>query len=425
MPILFAFRLQPGPPRRSRGTFALPLWLGVLAVSACGREAAGGWRGSMEQLPGGGVLVKNPEQGVWEEGQAWTLAEDLRIGSMDEEGPALFGQVAAVEADSLGRVWVLERNAKELRVFDAEGRHVRTLGREGAGPGEFGDPIGLAWAPDGHLWVADPGNARFTVFDTAGRYVTSHPRRVAGYSMPWSGGFDREGRLYEVSPVGGGGDFRSAVLRFDAAMQPADTLLLPRVESQQFELRSPGGGMMVVGVPFTPGVAVAVDPRGFVWTGVTDRWRLHQQTLRGDSVRIVEREAAPVPVTAGDREAALQELKWFTDQGGRVDLGRIPAHKPAFSDLVAAPDGHLWVRPSVPEGYEGAAFDLFDPEGRYLGRVPFPAGLNRFPPPVVRGDALYGVRRDSLDVPYVVRVRIRRGGRGSAAASDRVRIRNG
>lgn len=410
MPILSVFRLQSRPPRRWRGTFALPLCLVVLAVSACGRDAAGGWRGSVEELPGGGVLVKNPEQGVWKRGEEWTLAEDLRIGSMDQPGPALFGEVVAVEADPLGRVWVLDRQARELRVFDAGGAHVRSIGREGGGPGEFKDPIGLAWAPDGQLWVADPSNARFSVFDTAGRYLASHPRRVAGYSMPWNGGFDREGRLYEVAPVGSGDDFRSAVLRFDAAMQPADTLLLPRVESRQFELTTPGGGMMAVSVPFSPGVAVAVDPRGFVWTGTTDRWRLHQQSPAGDTVRVVERAAEALPVTAADRQEAIAGLEGFTRQGGRIDESRIPRHKPAFLDVTVAPDGHLWVRPTLPAGERGAAFDVFDPEGRYLGRVRLPGGMSRWPPAIVRGDAVLGMAHDSLDVAYVVRARIRRGG---------------
>lgn len=407
MPTPPALRLQPRPPRPRRGTVAL---LAALAVSACGRDAAQGWGGSMEQLPGGAVLVKNPGEGAWGQGEGWTLEEELRIGSMDEAGPALFGDVAAVETDPLGRVWVLERQAKELRVFDGRGAHVRTIGRQGGGPGEFEDPIGLAWAGDGHLWVADPANARFSVFDTAGRYVASHPRRVAGYSMPWRGGFDGEGRLYEVAVVGSGGGFRPAVLRFDAALQPADTLLLPRVEPQQFELRSPGGGMMAVGVPFSPDVSVAVDPRGFVWTGITDRWRLHQQSLAGDTVRVVERTAERVPVTSADRQKALEGLEGFIGQGGRIDQGRIPGHKPAFSDVMVAPDGHLWVRPSLPAGEQGTAFDVFDPQGRYLGRVALPGGMSRFPPAVVRGDALLGVARDSLGVAYVVRARIRRGG---------------
>ncbi|MBW3573191.1 MAG: hypothetical protein KY467_19005 [Gemmatimonadetes bacterium] len=389
---------------------SIPPILVCLAILAagCEREAATGWRGSMEQLPGGAVLVRNPEQGTWRQGEEWRVTEDLRIGSVDQEGPALFGEVAAVEADPLGRVWVLDRQAKELRVFDRGGAHVRTVGREGGGPGEFKDPIGLAWAPDGNLWVADPANARFSVFDTAGRFVASHPRRVAGYSLPWRGGFGPDGRFREIAMVTlAPGDSRHAVLHFDSAMQAADTVLLPTHRGEQIELRTPTG-MTAAGVPFSPGQVFALDPRGGVWLGVNDQYRLARLGPDGDTTRIVERQAAPVPVTAQERDEAIGRLKWFTDQGGRIDPGRIPGRKPAYQHVVADGDGGIWVRAPLPAGQEGAAYDVFDPEGRYLGRVRLPGGMNSFPPPVIRGGALYGVVSDSLGVAYVTRATIDR-----------------
>lgn len=382
----------------------------ALLLAACGGSPEAGWRGTMETRADGVVLVRSPEQGAWGEGEGWRVEEELRIGTAEGAGPALFGEVAAVEADSLGRIWVLDRQARELRVFDARGAHVRTLGREGGGPGEFRDPVGMAWAPDGALWVADPAAGRYTVFDTAGHFVASHPRRVGGYSLPWSGGFSADGRLYEVAVAARGHEVAPALLHFDAALAPADTVPLPAHRGEQFELRSPGGGMMAAGVPFTPGQVVAVDPRGFLWVGTSDRYRLAQLRLDGDTARVVERAAAPVPVTAAEREQAVQELEWFTRQGGRIDPGRIPAHKPAFEQVLVDGGHGIWVRPALPAGEPGAAFDVFDAEGRYQGRVRLPGGVGRFPPPVIRGDVLYGVARDSLDVPHVVRARIVRGG---------------
>lgn len=402
MPLLPTFRPRSSP---RPGGWLLPLWLAIL-TAGCEREAAAGWRGSMDELPGGAVLVRNPEQGAWGPGEAWKVSEDLRIGSVDEEGPALFGQVAAVEADPLGRVWVLDRQAKELRVFNAAGAHVRTVGREGGGPGELKDPIGLAWAPDGNLWVADPANARFSVFDTAGRFVESHPRRVAGYSLPWRGGFGPDGRLREIAgvmPVPG--EPRSALLRFDAALQPVDTLLLPAHRGDQFELRT-ASSMTAASVPFSPGQAFALDPRGGLWMGVTASYRLARLGPDGDTTRVVEREAPPVPVAAAERDEAIERMKWFTDRGGRIDPGRIPARKPAYQHVIVDGDGGLWVRPALPAGEAGAAYDVFDPEGRYLGRVRLPGGMDAFPPPVIRGGALYGVVQDSLGVAYVTRATI-------------------
>lgn len=399
------------PPARSgrAGAILLALSLPLLLLSACRDAPDGGWRGSMETLPGGAVLVRNPEQGAWGEGEAWTLVEDLRIGSVDEQGPALFGEIAAVEPDPLGRIWVLDRQAKELRVFDGRGAHVRTVGREGGGPGEFRDPIGMAWGPGAQLWIADPANARFSVFDTAGRYVTSHPRRVGGYALPWRGGFGPDGTFQEIAMVTApGGESRYALLRFNAAMEPADTVLLPTFRGDQFELRGEKS-FVAASVPFAPGQVVALDPAGGVWVGTNDRYRLAKLDADGDTALVIERNAPPVPVTPGEREEAVERLRWFTEQGGRIEPGRIPRRKPAYQHVIGDGESGVWVRPALAAGESGAAFDVFDPEGRYLGRVRLPGGLASFPPPVLRGDALYGVGRDSLDVPQVVRARIVRG----------------
>jgi sugar lactone lactonase YvrE len=384
-----------------------------LLLSACSGDEKDAWGGTVETRPDGVVVVRNPEKGAWPAGAEWRMEEDLRIGTATGQGPALFGEVAAVEADSLGRVWVLDRQARQLRVFDARGKHVRTIGREGEGPGEFRDPIALAWAPDGTMWVVDPGAARFTVFDTAGLFIATHPRRVAGYSVPWRGAFGSDGLLYEIAMVPGAtpGESRMSLLRFDAGMEPADTFALPDHRGEQYELRDGGTTRIAAAVPFTAGHVMGLDPRGFVWTGVNDRYRLARMRTGagGDTVLIVERESPPVPVTAAERDEAVAGMKWFTDQGGRVDAGRIPGTKPAFEQVVVDLDGGIWVRPALAAGTAGAAFDVFDAEGRYGGRVRLPGGMERFPQPVIRGGAMYGVANDSLGVPYVVRARIVRG----------------
>ena len=396
--------------RRSPHPSRIPIAIILLLAAACASEEKDGWRGTVETRPDGVVVVRNPAEGTWGPGQEWTVEEDLRIGIAEGEGPALFGDVAAVEADSLGRIWVLERQAKELRLFDARGKHLGTLGREGEGPGEFRDPIGLAWAPDGTLWVADPGAGRFTVFDANGVFIDSHPRHVAGYSVPWRGGFGPDGLLYELGAVAAGqGEPRQVLLRFDASVEPLDTIRLPTHVGESFVHRQ-GAGTLFAGVPFAPGQLMELDPRGFLWTGINDRYRFAQLRPGGDTVRIVERAAAPVPVSPAERDEAEAGLKWFTDQGGRVDAGRIPSRKPAFEQIIPDGAGGVWVRPALPAGQAGAAFDVFDAEGRFGGRVRLPGGMDPYPAPVIRGDAIHGVARDSLDVPHVVRARIVRGG---------------
>jgi hypothetical protein len=353
------------PLRRPASVAIIPL-----LAAACAGDAKEAWRGTIESRADGVVVVHNPEQGAWREGEAWTLEEELRIGFAGGSGPSLLREVGALEVDALGRVWVLERGARELRVFDVYGKHVRTLGGPGTEAGRFAEPVGLTWAPDGTLWVADPGNARFTAFDTAGHFIGDHPRHVDGYLLPWRGAFGRDGLLYEIAPVPrADGGRRAAVLRYDPSMDPLDTLLLP--------LRSASGDSAA-------GPAAALNPDGTPWVGAGDGYRLSRLRFGRDTARrvsrIVERETPPVP-------------------GGTF----------AVRDVMADSGGGFWVRPALPAPEAGAIFDVFDAEGRYQGRVRLPAALDPDPSPLVRGGALYGVASDSTGVSYVVRALIRRG----------------
>ena len=48
-------------------------------------------------------------------------------------------------------------------------------------------------------------------------------------------------------------------------------------------------------------------------------------------------------------------------------------------------------------------YDIFDREGRYLGTMTPPRD---FDPQLAQGEHLYGVQRDDLGVPHVVRMRV-------------------
>jgi hypothetical protein len=120
----------------------------------------------------------------------------------------------------------------------------------------------------------------------------------------------------------------------------------------------------------------------------------------------VERAAAPVPVSPAERDSLPATLKWFTDQGGKVDLSRVPRQKPAFAALFTDDRGWLWVRPSVAAGTTGTPLDVFDPEGRYHGRVTIPIMVPEGLPIVVRDDRVYVVTVSDAGVPQVVRYRL-------------------
>jgi sugar lactone lactonase YvrE len=392
-----------------------------LNLAACGSDArptAGEWTGTVDTLASGTVVVRNPAQGVWDEASAWTVEEELRLGTADGDGPELFGSIYDVAVDPAGRIYVLDQQAQEVRVFDAEGAYLRTIGRKGGGPGEFEHAVGMRWDSEGRLWVVDTRNARYSAFDTAGVYQTA-VRRESGFTrVPWIGGFDGEGRLwdsamrFDAKP----GEHSEILVAFRAdpdAPAPLDTLWLPTRQGERFMLLYENGlPRMSATVPFTTDIAWHFDPaRQRLWSADTDRYRIALQDVRGDTLRIIERAHQPLPVTAEDRRKAIEGLAWFTEQGGKVDASRIPSVKPALGSFFTDDQGYLWVWPTTTSEDAGPVLDVFDPEGRYLGRVrlPFPVGYFR---PLIVGDRIYAITQDELEVPYVVRARIV--GRGAA-----------
>jgi hypothetical protein len=210
------------------------------------------------------------------------------------------------------------------------------------------------------------------------------------------------------------------VLRREDVSSAAAAIPLPSVPVEQFSFtRGPVSSAMPV--PFSPRMEWTLDADGRIWSGVSGSYRLVQWEPGGDSLRIVERTAAPVPVSAAERDSLPGQLKGFTDQGGKVDLSRVPRNKPAFSSLFTDDRGWVWVRPSVPAGTSGTALDVFDPEGRYHGRVTIPIVVMEGMPLIVRGDRIYTVTLNDEGVPQVVRYRLE--GRPAAGAEPKVAAR--
>lgn len=107
------------------------------------------------------------------------LAPDGRLIRAWGAGEVADGHMATVSPD--GRVFVVDRDAHEIVVFDAEGRRLGGLGRRHR-PGEpFNAPCDVAFGPDGAIYVADGyGNSQVHRFSADGRLLASWGRPGAG-----------------------------------------------------------------------------------------------------------------------------------------------------------------------------------------------------------------------------------------------------
>lgn len=407
-------RSRPSRTRRAArvARVAAALALSTTAV-ACGDVGGRGGRGgSIDTLADGAVRVSNPARGLWDEGEAWSLVEDLRLGTVEGDGPELFGRISDLEVDAGGRIYVLDSQTSEVRIFGPDGTHVGTFGRPGEGPGELKQPRGIEFGPAGHVWIADLGNQRYTVIDSTGALIEERRRFTGGNVVPWPGTILADGRVIDVDLVSTDEGLERLYTLHSPDGTLLDTVPMPSYDGPSFTHTSESSRISA-NVPFSPRLERAWDPTGGIWAGVPEEYRVVHTELTGDTTLILEREYEPVPVTGAEADAAIENMEWFTSQGGRVDRSRIPDEHPAYRGLHPDREGYLWVVPTTPREGEVTAdnlyaprpsdFDVFDPAGRYLGRMRSVVPLAR---PIITGSHVYGLTTDELGVPYVVRLRI-------------------
>jgi hypothetical protein len=206
-----------------------------------------------------------------------------------------------------------------------------------------------------------------------------------------------------------------------------DTLAIPEAdfEAPTVEART-DNSVSINSVPFTPDEHWSYHPGGYFVHGVGDEYSF--SLLRHTDPLRVERVWEPVSVTPGEKEQRRARITAnFRNMvpDWRWDGPAIPDVKPAFQRIYTGRTGRIWVLVHTP-GVEGddpdydptdpdaveqrwsepVAFDVFEDDGTYLGRVRAPDGLSPWPTPVFDGDTVLAVVRDEFDVPRVVRFRV-------------------
>jgi hypothetical protein len=379
------------------------------------------------------VVVRTVAGSIW--GAPRRLVPELRIGGMEGGDDYLFGQLNALAVDSAGRIYALDGQVPALRVYGADGRYVRTIGRAGEGPGEYTqpDPNGLAVLPDGRILLHDPGNARITVYSPEGETLDEWPMR-GGMWTDYPLFTDAGGQVYAYvwNPRQRSGG--AALLELSPEGTPLDTLALPtwEYEAPTISARS-GGSSQTWNVPFSPTRQWTWSPDGYFVGGLSTRYVI--DVFRpGGSVLRIERQTEPVPVAAGEKAAQehrVRQAMQRMEPSWRWNGPPIRDAKPPFRRIHAAHDGRIWVllhapgreatiaadaddphsgEPDAPpEWTEPIIFDVFEPDGRYLGQMHGPDGFQVNPYPVLGEDRVWAVVEDELGVQTIVRFVIREG----------------
>ncbi len=411
-------RISSGPMRRmgiksvthSNRTLVAAAWL---ALAGCADVASrSDWITARDTLPSGVIRVTNTPAA--DASPAWTLVEELRVGTREGLGPDAFGYLKGLVALDGGGFAVFDSQAQELRVFGPDGAHIATHGGKGQGPGEFVNANGLMAGPGGRLWVPDTRGGRMSVFDPETGFVESFPFTDASFGWVWNGALVDGSRIYR--PWAGA---RRGLRVYDLAMTLVDSLPLPDYRpGEEFDVtnqpgafyQETGSGYMAYSIPFYPNAVRHIDSRGAFWStrDGDPGYRFTRWEPGGDTILTVETRRPSVAVPTAERDSVIDQMRQMTsDMGvGEWDWSRVPSVRPAVEAIFESAEGNLWVR--TPSESAEVLFDLYSGDGAYLGTARLDQSLSLFDnvAPVVQGDRVWMIMTDELDVPHVVRSRV-------------------
>ncbi len=408
----------------------------VLFLAACGGDAEPRLQVERDTL-GDTIVVRTLAGSEW--GTTGTLVPEVQIGVFEGQDEYMFGSVRSLAVGPDGSIYVMDTQVPALRKYAPDGTYLTTFGREGGGPGEYRGPDGgLAVLDDGRVVLRDPSNARLQVYSSTGEPLDTWPLR-GNFNTSRQLVVDTAGRIYTLillDPEADVMDWRMGLVAYDSDTGEAvDTVAAPVWDFEEQRLvaqnvSEDGTSTSVNTVPFTPAEQWDFSPLGYMVGGISDRYAIDEYRPDGSVLRI-ERVTEPVPVASGERSNQEEIARWNmrqTQPDWTWNGPAIPDEKPAFRSFNVGKDGRIWVllhtpgeripadevdeegdgpNPRPPTRWrEHPAFDVFEPDGTYLGRVTAPMELALYPEPVFDGNQVWAVVRDALDVQYVTRFRV-------------------
>lgn len=403
-------RSRSGAPGATAGPRWTPAAAAALVGLACGGEGAE-LAETVVRDSAGVAIVENPG-GAVEAADRWRVDPEPLVDVGVVEGAEAYQLSDVTDAALLsdGRIAVANGGTQEVRYYDPEGRHLRSVGGEGGGPGEFQGLSTLDRLAGDSLLAYDFRQGRASLLGPDGEFVESHSFEGLTFSS-LRGRLANDTLLLQSAMVFGSGGvtprdgtYQDSVVLLAADRRGTAVDTFRRFLGPEYYMQTSGRGFRVGTLPLGRRTVVAVgDDR--VYAGYSGRYEVRAFDPRGEPVRIVRLAAPARPVTEEVVERVVDErLEGIEDEDRRREMRsmyeKMPAPEalPAFEAMAVDEAGRLWVKDFSLPGEAESQWTVFGREGRVVATAVLPS---RFTPYEIGEDRVLGRWRDELDVEHV------------------------
>ncbi len=322
-------------------------------------------------------VVYNPKKPAPPPGspKSLILTEDLSIAE-NEVGDFIFSEIRTIEVDDEGNIYVADSKEVCVKVFDKNGKHIRTFGKKGQGPGEIQFFTRVHMFAGKEIMIYDMGNNRLSFYSLDGEFlreISTGKYRFAR-AIP-----DSKGNI-----IGQVAIFRD---KFVYEIKKFDPELNPIIEIATIEVsRNPRVLNLV-----NPVISVRLMNNDHIAWGNSQKYEIFIVNPEGKTIRKIIKDYTPVKITEADKE----EMKKDAFGGRGIPPGYklgFPKNYHPFYYFICDDEDRIYVQTYEKDKKGDIYFDVFDAQGRYIIRFSIPEGEY---PYIIKKNKMYTYIRET------------------------------
>ena len=369
---------------------SIVLFLSIFILSVSCQNQKAEWKGIIEEK-NGVTVIKNPKEPIYDD-VVFSLEEELSIGETEGREEYMFNRIA-IDVDDDGNLYILDNIAIEVRVFDKYGNYLYSIGQKGQGPGEMQRPSlpPFQITLQKEILVSDPPTRRIIFYSLQGDYL----RQISTASIRG---------IFYLLKIDSKGNFivkllYAPVFEIKQELKMFDSELSPLVS-----LKTLKGGGYIPGVIrlFGPSISFILTQDNKIIWGISSKYEFYILNSNAKVMKMIYKDYDRVEIPEKYKERIKERYR----RAGRKVKLHFPKHFPAFSEMNIDDEGRLIVQTyeRVKDKEQYYYFDVFDPIGKYIAKIPIKAGQTR--QYIWKKNKLYTVEEDEEGYPMAKRYKV-------------------
>ncbi len=339
-------------------------------------------------------FVHNPETPLYPE-KTVEFVEDLTITSENDKGEILLYLPNRCAVNEEGNIYIGDYQDSSIKVFDPQGKYLKTIGRKGNGPGEFQSILVLSFLPDGRYLVLDSEQNRISFFSADDQFLTSHNFQNSGFDI-----FLTTSSIYiRKESLAGPGAKKNEFKRrlFVHAYDLSGNKLFSYGEftaRQSVFINDPNGGFWTTPPYFVYSILAGDKKNERLYHCLNDKYVIEVYDINGKIVRKIDKLYEPVPTKTEDMKRYADGFRNLSEESKSMveKIAKMPKVKTITEKMSVDDVGNLWVETNELREEKNKlfrAYDIFNEDGIYVYKV----WLEKAPG-LFKGEHMYRLERD-------------------------------